>query len=59
MNEYIMAQVQQMKVYVQAWETACKLGAKEDDGKVDREEQKALKRIHKAVETFTKNLERI
>lgn len=59
MNDYIMAQVQQMKVYILAWESACQLGAKKNDGIPDKEETRDLKRIHKAVERFTRSLERV
>lgn len=58
MNDFINAQTQQMKAYVKAWEAACELASKKTDGKMDREEAKALKHIHKAVERFTRDLER-
>lgn len=59
MNDFIKAQAQQMKAYVQAWEASCEFAAKKTDGVIDKEETKQLKRLHKAVEEFTRNLERI
>lgn len=59
MNDYINAQVQQMRVYTQAWEATCIQAAKKTDGIIDKEEEKALKQIHKAVERFTKDLTKI
>ena len=59
MNEFILAQVQQMKTYVKAWEATCEFAAKKTDGRIDKEEEKALKRIHKAVLDFTAELNRV
>ncbi len=59
MNDYITAQVQQMRVYIQAWEAACLAAAKKTNGIKDKEEDRALKRIHKAVEHFDRDLGRI
>lgn len=56
MNDFIKAQAQQMITYVKAWEATCEFAAKKTDGIMDKEETKQLKRIHKAVEDFTKNL---
>lgn len=59
MNDYIAAQICQVKVFLKNFENACELGAKEDNGEIDKEEAKELKQIHKAVERFTRDLERI
>lgn len=59
MNDYIMAQVQQMKAYAKTWEASCQLAAKKTDGMIDLEEAKALKHIHRAVERFTKKLDKL
>lgn len=59
MNEYIEAQILQMKVYVKNWEAACELAAKKNDSIKDRAERKALKRIHKATTKFVQHLDKI
>lgn len=59
MNDFVKAQAKQMIAYVKAWEATCEFAAKKTDGIIDKEETKQLKRIHKAVEDFIKELERI
>lgn len=58
MNDYINAQIQQMKAYVKTFESACVLAAKKTDGIVDKAEEKTLKKIQKAVEHFTRELDK-
>ena len=59
MNDYITAQIQQTKAYVKAFEAACQLGAMKNDGTIDKDEQKALKRINQAVKQFVRELEKV
>ena len=48
-----------MLLMVKTFESSCDMAAKSDDGEVSREEAKTLKKIHKAVAAFTKDLESI
>lgn len=56
MKAYILAHVMNMKSLAQNFEHACEQAALKDDRKITPEEAKALKRIHKAVERFTTDL---
>lgn len=58
MNEYINAQILQMKAYAQNWEIACKMAALKRDGIMDKDEEKQLKRIKKAVQVFITQLDK-
>lgn len=56
MEDYLLAQVMQMKALAKNFENACQLAALKDDGKISREEEKSLTKIHKAVERFVTDL---
>lgn len=58
MEDYILAHVMNMKALIRNFENACNQAALKDDRKITPEEAKALKRIHKAVERFNKDLEK-
>ncbi|MBQ8129235.1 MAG: hypothetical protein IJ175_03180 [Clostridia bacterium] len=59
MNTYIKAQISNIITMCNVFKKSCELAAKKDDGIVNREEQKQLKEINKAVEEFIKKLEKI
>ncbi len=59
MNTYIHAQILNMQAMVQTFERSCEMAAIKDDGKVSRDEEKQLKKIKAAAQTFYKELERI
>lgn len=59
MNTFIQAQIFNMKTMVKTFEQACEMAALKDDGKVNREEEKTLKKIKAASEAFIKELERL
>lgn len=59
MNSFIKSQIDNMLIMVQTFDKSCDMAATADDGQVSREEAKQLKRIHKAVEQFTKELKSI
>lgn len=59
MNTFVRTQIQNMLLMTKTFEDACELAAKQDDGQVSKEEAKNLKKIHKAVAQFTKELESI
>ena len=59
MNYHIDGQIQNIIVTLQAFNQNCKMAALQDDGKIDRDEQKALKKIDAATTKFIKELEKI
>ena len=59
MNEYIKAQIMNMTAIVRTFENSCQMAALRNDGKIDAEEEKQLKKINKASENFTKQLNKI
>lgn len=58
MKDYILAHVMNMKSLVQNFEHACEQAALKEDRKIDSEEAKALRQIHKAVKRFTTDLDK-
>lgn len=56
MKDYILAHVINMQSLVKNFEHACEQSTLKDDHKISAEEAKALKKIHKAVERFTTDL---
>lgn len=58
MNYLIDAQIQNIIITVQTFNQNCQLAAQQD-GKIDREEAKAIKHINTASERFIKELERV
>lgn len=58
MNAYIHAQIMQMQAMAKTFGQSCEMAAMKDDGKIDREEAKQLKRIKAAVENFCKELDK-
>ena len=59
MNHYIDAQILNMIAMTQTFEHSCTMAAMRDDGKISRDEEKALKKIKKATQRFIKELESI
>ena len=59
MNAFIQAQCRNMIMMVKTFEQACKMAAQKDDGKISREEEKALMSITAAAEKFKKELTKI
>lgn len=59
MNDYIKAQIVNMITIVRTFETSCKMAALKNDGKIDKIEEKQLKKINTASEKFIQELERI
>lgn len=56
MNNYIRAQITNMLALTASFKQACKIAALQNDGVVDKEEEKLLKAIEKAADNFTKEL---
>lgn len=59
MNNYIHAQILQMTAYAKSWEQACYLAAQKNDGVIDKEEERQLRKISAAVKHFTQKLDAI
>lgn len=59
MNNYIKAQILNITTMTKTFEQACEMAAMKDDGKISREEEKQLKKIHAASRKFRKELESI
>ncbi len=59
MNDYIKAQIMNMVAIVKTFELSCKMAAQKDDGKIDSEELRQLKKINKASEKFIQQLTNI
>lgn len=59
MNTFIQAQCRNMILMVQTFEQACNMAAQKDDGKISKEEEKALKAIRAAADKFKNELRKI
>lgn len=57
-NVYINAQIQNMEAIVKTFRQSCRMAASQDDGQMDRNEEKALKKIDAAAEKFLAELKR-
>lgn len=59
MNDYIKAQIVNMTTIVKTFELSCKMAALKNDGKIDKAEERQLRKISAASAKFIKELERI
>lgn len=59
MNEYIRAQIVNMTAIVKTFEASCKMAAIKNDGRIDQEEGKQLKKINAACKKFMQELDKI
>lgn len=59
MNMYIDAQCKNMIAMVSTFEHACEMAAKQDDGKISKEEEKSLQKIRNAAQKFKVELGKI
>lgn len=59
MNSYIKAQMNNMITMAKTFEQSCKMAATQNDGVIDKTEEKTLKKIGAATQHFIKELERI
>lgn len=57
MNHYIEAQITNMTIMAKTFEQSCRMAALKDDGKIDKAEEKAIKKISAATQKFIKELE--
>ena len=58
-NRFIQAQIQNIITMAGTFKEACRIAALEDDGKIDKEEAKILKRINDATDRYVKELQKI
>ncbi|MBR2677167.1 MAG: hypothetical protein IKE28_09685 [Solobacterium sp.] len=59
MNTFLKAQIDNMINTLKVFETGCELAALQDDGVVDKKEDKALKKLKKATAEYIKTLQSI
>lgn len=59
MNYFITAQISNMISMVKTFQQSCQMAAKQDDGKIDRAEEKQLKKISAAADRFIADLQKI
>ena len=57
MNHYITAQIFNMKTMVKTFEQSCKMAALQDDGTLDKQEEKQLRKISDSCQRFIRELE--
>ena len=59
MNDYMQAQIDNIKVIVKTFEQNCRMAALKNDGTIDRDEDRQLKKISAACAGFIKDLDKI
>lgn len=59
MNYYIEAQIQNMTTMVQTFENSCRMAALKNDGTIDRDEERQLRKINAACAAFVRELGKI
>ena len=59
MNEYIRSQIVNMTAMLTTFEQSCKMAATKNDGQIDKEEAKQLKKISAACQKFKNDLNKI
>lgn len=58
-NVFMQTEITNMKLLAQTFPQRCEVAATKDDGKIDAEEAKILKRVNAATSRFLKELSRI
>lgn len=59
MNEYMKHQIETMLVSIETFRTGIQLGATQDDGIIDKNEEKILKKTEKAADKFSAQLKKL
>ena len=59
MNEYIRSQIVNMTAMLTTFEQSCKMAATKNDGQIDKDEAKQLKKISAACQKFKAELGKI
>lgn len=58
-NQYIYAQIMNMKAFLTTFEQGCKTAAMKDDGRIDKEEEKVLKKINAVTKKYRAELDKL
>lgn len=59
MNYYIDSQITNMSLMAKTFIASCEMAARKDDGQINKDEEKSLKKLRKATEQFIKEIESI
>lgn len=59
MNTYIATQIFNAQAMARNFEQACEQAAKQDDGKISKDEEKTLKKIHAITAQFINDLNKL
>lgn len=59
MNPYIASQIFNAQAMARNFEQACQQAAKQDDGKISKEEEKTLKKVHAITQRFINSLDKL
>ena len=59
MNPYIAAQMYNAQAMAKNYEQACQQAARQDDGKISKEEEKTLKKVHAITARFISDLDKL
>lgn len=59
MNIYVISQINNMISIAKTFNDSCRMAASKDDGKIDKTEEKQLKKIYSATERFINELNKI
>lgn len=58
-NQFMRIHVRNMKTSLQSFKLGLQLSATQDDGIIDKEEKRDMKRLEKAADNFLKELEKV
>lgn len=58
-NEHITAQILNMKIILRTFEESCKMAAIKNDGYINKEEEKILKKISAATSKYANELDKL
>lgn len=56
MNHYLKSQIENMTAMAKAFNDGCHLAVLQNDGQIDKDEAKAIKKIDAATQKFIKEL---
>ena len=59
MNRFMQSQVNNVLLSMKTLDQSIEIAAKQDDGEISKEEQKAIKQIRKAIQNFNKAISKI
>ena len=59
MNRFMQSQVNNVLLSMNALDQSIEIAAKQDDGEISKEEQKAIMQIRKAIQNFKKAIDKI